>query len=55
MPVDQMHVFTHQTLVGIKESYFKATDDQKMLNAFEQFCNYFEKEKKLKSLSKKIK
>lgn len=55
MPIDQMHVFTHQTLVGIKESYFKATEDKKMLNAFEQFCNYFEKEKKLKSLSKKFK
>ena len=28
MPIDQMHVFTHQTLVGIKESYFKATEDK---------------------------
>lgn len=41
MPVDQMQVFVHQTLVGIRASYLKATDDAQMAEAMQQFCDFF--------------
>ena len=47
MPVDQMRVFIHQTLVGIRNSYMKATQDVEMGEAFQQFCDYFSSEHKL--------
>ena len=39
MPVDQMRVFVHQTLVGIRNSYIKATEDVKIGESFQQFCD----------------
>ena len=47
MPVDQMRVFVHQTLVGIRNSYMKATQDVEMGEAFQQFCDYFSDEHNL--------
>ena len=47
MPVDQMRVFVHQTLVGIRNSYVKATQDVEMGEAFQQFCDYFSDEHNL--------
>ena len=47
MPVDQMRVFVHQTLVGIRSSYMKATQDVEMGEAFQQFCDYFSREHNL--------
>ena len=47
MPVDQMRVFVHQTLVGIHNSYMKSTQDVEMGKAFQQFCDYFSSEHKL--------
>ncbi len=47
MPVDQMRVFVHQTLVGIRSSYMKATQDVEMGEAFQQFCDYFSSEHNL--------
>ena len=47
MPVDQMRVFVHQTLVGIRNSYMKATQDVEMGEAFQQFCDYFSSEHNL--------
>ena len=41
MPVDQMNVFFHQTLVSLSQSYLKATNNEKMNDAFNQFCDYF--------------
>ena len=52
MPVDQMRVFVHQTLVGIRNSYMKATQDVEMGEAFQQFCDYFSSEHKLGKVKK---
>jgi len=48
MPIDQMNVFFHQTLVSMSESYFKATNNEKMNDAFNQFCEYFAEKLELK-------
>lgn len=52
MPVDQMQVFVHQTLVGIRESYLRATDDAQMGEAMQQFCDFFAEERNLKQVKK---
>ena len=41
MPVDEMKIFFHQTLVGLRETYFKATQDEKMSAVMKDFCDYF--------------
>ena len=41
MPVDEMKIFFHQTLIGLRETYFKATQDDKMSAAMKDFCDYF--------------
>ena len=35
MPLDQMNVFFHQTLVSMSETFFKATQNEKMTDAFQ--------------------
>jgi gliding motility-associated protein GldC len=52
MPVDQMQVFVHQTLVGIRESYLRATEDAQMAEAMQQFCDFFASERNLKQVKK---
>ncbi len=52
MPVDQMQVFVHQTLVGIRESYLRATEDAQMAEAMQQFCDFFATERNLKEVKK---
>ena len=49
MPVDQMNVFIHQTLVSMSETFYKATQNEKMTDAFKQFCNYFSENLNLQS------
>ena len=51
MPVDQMNVFIHQTLVSMSETFFKATQNQKIYDAFKQFCDYFSEKLNLQSSS----
>ena len=41
MPVDEMKIFFHQTLVGMRETYYKATQDEKMSATMQDFCDYF--------------
>ena len=48
MPVDQMNVFFHQTLVSLSQSYMKATNNEKMTDEFNQFCDYFAEKLELK-------
>ena len=48
MPLDQMNVFFHQTLVSLSQSYLKATNNEKMSDAFNQFCDYFAEKLELK-------
>ena len=41
MPVDEMKVFFHQTLVAMSETYHRATADEKMTATMKDFCDYF--------------
>ncbi|WP_338409767.1 gliding motility protein GldC [uncultured Flavobacterium sp.] len=41
MPVDEMKLFFHQTLVAMSDTYFRATDDEKMTETMKDFCTYF--------------
>lgn len=41
MPVDEMKLFFHQTLVTMSETYLKATDDDKMAKTMRDFADYF--------------
>jgi len=48
MPVDQMKVFFHQTLVSMSDSYQRATQDEKMALTMKDFCDYFAEKLELK-------
>ena len=41
MPLDQMKIFFHQTLVSMSDTYFRSTNNEKMTDSFKQFCDYF--------------
>jgi gliding motility-associated protein GldC len=41
MPVDEMKIFFHQTLVAMSETYKRATEDEKMADTMKDFCDYF--------------
>ena len=41
MPVDEMKIFFHQTLVSLSDSFMKATQDEKMTATMKDFCAYF--------------
>jgi len=41
MPVDEMKVFYHQTLVTMAENFERATGDKKMTDTMRDFCDYF--------------
>lgn len=41
MPVDEMKVFFHQTLVGMTQTFKRATDDEKMAATMQDFTDYF--------------
>ena len=41
MPVDEMKIFFHQTLVAMSETFFRATNDEKMSATMKDFCDYF--------------
>ncbi|KAA5538050.1 gliding motility protein GldC [Paenimyroides baculatum] len=41
MPVDEMKVFFHQTLVAMADTFERATDDKKMSDTMRDFCAYF--------------
>ncbi|MDH3697793.1 MAG: gliding motility protein GldC [Flavobacteriaceae bacterium] len=43
MPVDEMKIFFHQTLVALSRTYEKATQDAKLSAALKEFCDFFEK------------
>mgnify|MGYP001803442446 CR=1 FL=1 len=40
MPVDEMKVFFHQTLVTMADTFMKATQDEKMTATMKDFCDY---------------
>jgi gliding motility-associated protein GldC len=41
MPVDEMKIFFHQSLVAMSETFKRATDDEKMADTMKDFCDYF--------------
>jgi gliding motility-associated protein GldC len=41
MPVDEMKLFFHQTLVAMAETFQRATADEKMAHTMKDFCDYF--------------
>ena len=41
MPVDEMKLFFHQTLVAMTDTFKRATDDEKMADTMKDFCDYF--------------
>lgn len=41
MPVDEMKVFFHQTLVALSDTFHRATQDEKMTATMKDFCDYF--------------
>ena len=41
MPVDEMKLFFHQTLVAMADTFNRATNDEKMTATMKDFCDYF--------------
>ena len=48
MPVDEMKIFFHQTLVSMADTFMKATQDEKMTATMKDFCDYFAEKLELK-------
>ena len=48
MPVDEMKIFFHQTLVALSDTFNRATQDEKMTATMKDFCDYFEEKLELK-------
>ena len=48
MPVDEMKVFFHQTLVAMSDPFYRATQDDKMTATMKDFCDYFAEKLELK-------
>lgn len=50
MPVDEMKIFFHQTLVTMSDTFMKATQDEKMTATMKDFCDYFAEKLELNDL-----
>lgn len=48
MPIDEMKIFFHQTLVSLSDTFMKATQDEKMTATMKDFCDYFAEKLELK-------
>lgn len=48
MPVDEMKIFFHQTLMAMSDTFLRATNDQKMSDTMRDFCDYFAEKLELK-------
>ena len=48
MPVDEMKLFFHQTLVAMSETFHRATGEEKMTATMKDFCDYFAEKLELK-------
>ena len=48
MPVDEMKQFFHQTLVTMADTYYRATNDEKMTATMKDFCDYMAEKLELK-------
>ncbi len=52
MPLDQMKLFFHQTLVAMSGTFEQATNDEKMAATMRDFCAYFAEKLELDSEKK---
>lgn len=48
MPLDDMKIFFHQTLVAMSNTFNRATQDEKMTATMKDFCDYFAEKLELK-------
>ena len=48
MPVDEMKIFFHQTLSTMADTFYRATNDEKMTDTMKDFCDYFAEKLELK-------
>ncbi|MES2410403.1 MAG: gliding motility protein GldC [Bacteroidota bacterium] len=48
MPVEEMKLFFHQTLVAMSDTFQRATQDEKMADTMKDFCEYFAEKLELK-------
>lgn len=48
MPIHDMNIFLHQTLVSLADTMQRATNNQKMADALRDYCAYFLEETGLK-------
>jgi gliding motility-associated protein GldC len=48
MPVDEMKIFFHQTLIAMSDTFHRATGDEKMADTMKDFCDYFAEKLNLK-------
>ncbi|TYP75864.1 gliding motility protein GldC [Aquimarina intermedia] len=48
MPIDEMKVFFHQTLVSMSDTFNRATQDEKMTATMKDFCDYFAEKLEIK-------
>ena len=49
MPVDEMKLFFHQTLLAMSDTFQRATQAEKMADTMKDFCDYFAEKMELKS------
>ncbi len=49
MPVDEMKIFFHQTLVAMSDTFKRATQDEKMTATMKDFCDYFAEKLEIKN------
>lgn len=48
MPVDEMKMFFHQTLVTMSDTFLRSTQDEKMSATMKDFCDYFAEKLEIK-------
>jgi len=48
MPIDEMKIFFHQTLISMANTFERATNDEKMSATMRDFCDYFAEKLELK-------
>ena len=47
-PMDQMQLFFHRTLMPLSDTYYRATQDEKMTASMKDFCDFFAEKLALK-------
>lgn len=48
MPMDDMKIFFHQTLVAMSNTFERATEDERMSATMRDFCDYFAEKLEIK-------